>query len=428
MRFLVKGGTVVDPVRETMEPMDLLVDNGVISAMGAELSEKDAHIINAEGRYVCPGLLDMHVHLREPGYEYKEDIASGTRSAVMGGFTGVACMPNTNPVADCAAVINYILGKAQQAPARVYPVGALTKGSAGKELTEMAELKAAGAIALSDDGHPVTDSGMMRRIMQYAAMLNMLVISHSEDLSLVAGGLMHEGTVSAMLGLKGIPASAEDVMVARDILLAEATGCRLHLAHISTRGSVMLLRQAKERGVKVTAEAAPHHFTLTDEAVIGFNTNAKVNPPLRTRADVEAIKEGLRDGTIDVIATDHAPHAYHEKDVEFQLAANGLVGLETAVGLVFTELVHTGILSVPKALALLSSNPRRVLGLPGGILEPGAVADVTIIDPQLSEVVEPSKLHSKSKNTPFGGLKLTGLPVTTISNGIVVMEERQLRV
>ncbi len=428
MRYLIKGGVVVDPVSEKLFESDLIVENGSIVEIGRELKDPQAEIIDAGGRYVCPGLLDMHVHLREPGYEYKENIQSGTRAAAMGGFTAVACMPNTNPVADNAAVINLIKQKAGNAAARVYPIGALTKGSQGKELTEMADLKAAGAVALSDDGQPVVDAGIMHRVMQYAAMLGLTVISHCEDLSLAAGGQMHEGVVSTMLGLKGIPAAAEEVMVARDILLAEATGCRLHLAHISTAGSVRLVREAKARGIKVSAEATPHHFTLTEEAVQGFNTNAKVNPPLRRQADVEAVKEGLRDGTIDVIATDHAPHAYHEKDAEFQYAPNGLIGLETAVGLVFTKLVQPGILTVPQAVAKLSWHPRQVLGLPGGNLQPGTVADITILDPNLSEVVDPTKLQSKSKNTPFVRWKLTGLPVTTMVNGKIIMQERRLLV
>ena len=427
MPYLIKNGIVVDPIDETLTELDVLVDNGSIVEMAKDLTAPEAEIIDAKGCYVCPGLLDMHVHLREPGYEYKEDIESGTRAAAMGGFTAVACMPNTNPVADNAAVINHILERsARVGVTRVHPIGALTKGSQGKELTEMADLQAAGAVALSDDGQPVMDAGMMQRVMQYAGMLGLTVVSHSEDLSLTAGGLMNEGAVSTMLGLKGIPNAAEEVMVARDILLAENTGCSLHLAHISTAGSVRLIRQAKSRGVKVTAEATPHHFTLTEEAVQGYNTNAKVNPPLRRQEDVEAVKEGLKDGTIDVIATDHAPHAYHEKDVEFQYAANGLIGLETAVGLVFSQLVQPGILSVPQAIAKLASNPRQILHLPGGKLAKGGVADITIIDPNLSEVVDPAKLQSKSKNTPFIRWKLTGLPVLTMVAGKLVMQKRRL--
>ena len=427
MQLLIKGGELVDPVAETLDQVDILVQGGRIVDLGKGLQAPGAEIVEASGCYVCPGLVDMHVHLREPGFEYKEDIISGTRAAAMGGFTAVASMPNSDPVADNATVIRYILEKAREGAAKVYPIGALTKGSKGRELTEMADLKKAGAVALSDDGMPVMDAGMMRRVMQYAAMLGLTVISHCEDLTLAAGGQMHEGAVSSMLGLQGIPAAAEEVMVARDILLAESTGCKLHLAHISTRGSVRLLRQAKERGVKVTAEATPHHFTLTEEAVLGFNTNAKVNPPLRSREDVEAIKEGLKDGTIDVIATDHAPHAFHEKDVEFQLAPNGLVGLETALGLVFTELVHPGILTVPQAVAKLSRHPRQVLGLAGGRLEKGAPADITLIDPQLSEVVDPANWAGKSRNTPFEGRKLTGLPVMTLVEGRIVMQNRRLR-
>lgn len=426
MRYLIKGGIVVDPVSETLSELDVLVNEGIIVEMGQGLKDAEAKVIEAVGKYVCPGFIDMHVHLREPGYEYKEDIESGTKAAVMGGFTAVACMPNTNPVIDNAALVNHVLQRAKDSFCQVYPIAALTKGSLGKELTEMADLKAAGAVALSDDGQPVMDSGLMHRVMQYAAMLDITVISHSEDLNLAAGGQMNEGPVSTMLGLKGIPAAAEEIMVARDILLAEATKCKLHLAHLSTAGSVRMVREAKTRGVKVTAEATPHHFTLTDEAVQGFNTNAKVNPPLRGRGDLEAIQKGLADGTIDVIATDHAPHAYHEKDVEFQYAPNGLVGLETAVGLVFTNLVEPGILTVPQAVAKLSWQPRRVLGLSGGRLEVGAVADITLIDPKCSEVVDPSKFQSKGKNTPFARWKLTGLPVLTMIKGRIVMQDRHL--
>ncbi|AQS59028.1 dihydroorotase [Desulforamulus ferrireducens] len=427
MQYLIKNGLVVDPVNETMSELDILVKDGVIAEMAQNIQAEEAIIIDAKDCYVCPGLLDMHVHLREPGYEYKEDIESGTRAAAMGGFTAVACMPNTNPVADTAAVINHIIERSARLGAvRVYPIGALTKGSLGKELTEMADLKAAGAVALSDDGQPVMDAGMMYRVMQYAGMLGLTVVSHCEDLSLAAGGSMNEGAVATMLGLKGIPNVAEEVMVARDILLAESTGCALHLAHISTAGSVRLVRQAKARGVRVTAEATPHHFSLTEEAVLGYNTNAKVNPPLRRQEDVAAVQEGLRDGTIDVIATDHAPHAYHEKDVEFPYAPNGLIGLETAVGLVFSQLVQPGILTVPKAIAKLCSNPRKILNLPGGQLIPGGVADITIIDPELSEVVDPAKLQSKSKNTPFVRWKLTGLPTLTMVAGQPVMQARRL--
>ncbi|MEG6522167.1 dihydroorotase [Desulfotomaculum sp. 1211_IL3151] len=425
MRYLIKGGIVVDPVSETLTPLDILVENGLIKEVG-DLNDPEAQIIAAEGKLVCPGFIDIHVHLREPGYEYKEDIASGTKAAAMGGFTAVACMPNTEPVADNAAVIGHILAKAAQASCKVYPIGALTKGSQGKELTEMADLKDAGVVALSDDGMPVMNAEVMRRVMQYASMLDLTVISHCEDSNLSVQGQMHEGAVATMLGLKGIPSAAEEVMVARDILLAEYTGCRLHLAHISTEGSVRLVRQAKARGVAVTAEVAPHHFTLTEEAVQGFNTNAKVNPPLRSQADVAAVIEGLRDGTIDVIATDHAPHAYHEKDVEFQYAPNGLIGLETAVGLTFTKLIKTGILTIPQAVAKLTCNPYKVIGRAGGRLVPGTAADITIIDPDLCEVVDPAKLVSKSKNTPFSRWKLTGMPILTMVQGRIMMQNRKL--
>ncbi|MBE0467680.1 MAG: dihydroorotase, partial [Candidatus Desulforudis sp.] len=307
MKFLIKGGTVVNPARGQMEPLDVLVDGERVAAVEKSIPSRGARILEAKGKLVFPGLIDMHVHLREPGHEHKETVATGTRAAVQGGFTAVAAMPNTNPVADTAAVIRYVLEKAREAgTARVYPIGAVTRGSRGAELSEMAELSAAGAVAFSDDGRPVTDAALMRRALEYARMLGVPVISHCEEPSLAAGGVMHEGLVSTKLGLRGIPAAAEDVMVAREIILAELTGCRLHIAHVSTAGAVRLIREAKARGVQITAEVTPHHFTLTDRAVGDYDTNAKVNPPLRSEADVAAVREGLADGTIDGIATDHA--------------------------------------------------------------------------------------------------------------------------
>ncbi|MGB9905699.1 MAG: dihydroorotase, partial [Desulfotomaculales bacterium] len=351
MKLLIKGGTVVDPVSRRIFSADVFVSGGKIVAVGENLSG-EGEVVDASGKLVVPGLIDMHVHLRDPGFEAKETIETGTRAAARGGFTGVACMPNTNPVADNRAVITYIREKAKEkGVVNVYPVGALTVRSEGKELSEMAGLKEAGAVALSDDGRCVADAGVMYRAMQYARMVGLPVIAHCEDTALSAGGAVHEGYFSTLLGLKGIPAAAETVMVARDIILAEATGCRLHIAHVSTAGAVELIRRAKEKGLPVTAEVTPHHFTLTEEAVAGFDPNTKVNPPLRTAADVRAVREGLRDGTIDVIATDHAPHTAEEKEVEYAAAPFGMAGLETAVGLVWTELVHGGVLAPVEAVA-----------------------------------------------------------------------------
>ncbi|MFZ5648808.1 MAG: dihydroorotase [Bacillota bacterium] len=421
MKLLIKEGAVVDPVAGSVTVSDLLIENGVITKMGTGIQEAGAEVVDASGKLVAPGFLDMHVHLREPGYEAKETVETGCRAAVRGGFTSVACMPNTNPVADSGPVIRYILERAGEAGlARVYPVGAITKGSLGKELSEMADLKNSGAVAVSDDGRPVADSGVMRRAMLYAAMLGLPVISHCEDQALAGEGVMNEGYTSTRLGLRGIPRAAEEIMVARDIILAELTGCRLHIAHVSAAGSVRLVREAKGRGVPVTAEVTPHHFTLTDRAVEGYGTSTKVNPPLRGEEDVAALKEAIADGTIDVIATDHAPHTAEEKDSEYDRAPFGMVGLETAVGLVWTELVAKGVISPARAVAMLSVNPARILGLKTGPLAPGSVADITIIDPDLEERVDPGTFRSKGRNTPFAGRLLKGIPVMTIVGGVPV--------
>ncbi|HWI55303.1 MAG TPA: dihydroorotase, partial [Desulfobacteria bacterium] len=345
MRLLIRGGRVIDPANEFSDIADVLVENGKIKDIGLNLNAAEAEIIDAGGKLVVPGLIDMHVHLREPGLEAKETIATGTRAAAMGGFTGVACMPNTKPVIDNQALVEFIKSRAASAGVvNVFPIGAITKGSDGNELAEIGDMKMAGAAAISDDGHPVMNAQLMRLAMQYAKMFDMTVVSHCEDINLVADGVMNEGYYSTIFGLKGINRLAEELMVAREIMLAELTGARVHIAHISTAGSVELVRQAKRKGLKVTAEATPHHFSLTDEAVGSYDTNTKVNPPLRGEDDVKAVKEGLRDGTIDVIATDHAPHAQEEKDVEYNYAPFGMVGLETAVGLAFRELVEPGIL------------------------------------------------------------------------------------
>lgn len=422
MKLLIKGGLVVDPVAGNVSKKDILVVEGKIAATGKNISQGGAKIIDAAGRLVAPGLIDMHVHLREPGFEAKETIYTGTRAAARGGFTSVACMPNTNPVIDNAALVTSIINRARSGGlVHVYPVGAITRGSKGEELAEMGDMAEAGAAAFSDDGMPVMNSGLMRKAMQYARMLGVTIISHSEEKSLSAGGCMHEGYISTILGLKGIPACAEEVMVARDILLAEETGCRVHIAHVSTAGSVRLLKEAKARDVRVSAEAAPHHFTLTDEAVMGFDKFTKVNPPLRTGDDVAAVRQGLADGTIDVIATDHAPHTAEEKDVEYERAPFGMVGLETAVGLVWTELVNTGVLTPLQAVTCMTLNPARILGIAKGTLETGADADITIIDPELAGEVDPAMFASKGRNTPFAGRMLKGLPWLTMVGGRIVM-------
>jgi dihydroorotase len=417
--LLLKGGLVLDPAQNLEAQRDLLLEDGRIAVLGAPglVSEKAHQVVEVTGLLVCPGLIDMHTHLREPGQEYKETIATGGQAALAGGFTAVACMPNTMPVNDSATVTRYILEKATQARGvRVYPVAALSQGSRGEILAEYGELKEAGAAALSDDGKPVGNPQLMRRALEYAHTFDMLVISHSEDLALTGDGVMHEGVVSLAMGLKGIPAAAEEVAVFRDIELARLTGARLHIAHVSTAGSVEIIRRAKSQGGKITAETAPHYFSLTHEAVRGFNTNAKMSPPLRTAADVAAIKIGLADGTLDCIATDHAPHSVLEKEVEFDRAANGIIGLETALGLSL-ELVREGVLTLAQLIAKLSTNPARVLGVPGGTLQPGAPADITVVDLDRPWTVDVQQFKSKSRNSPFHSRQLTGRAVMTIVGG-----------
>jgi dihydroorotase len=424
--LLITGGLVVDPGRNLEEYLDLLLKNGKVAALEppGTIPHKGRQVVKADGLVVAPGLIDMHVHLREPGEEYKETIETGARAAVKGGFTAVACMPNTRPVNDNASVTRFIRDQARAAGlARVYPVAAISLGSQGENLSEYADLKAAGAVALTDDGRPVMNPLLMRRALEYAKTFGLPVLSHCEDLNLRADGVMHEGLVSLELGLKGIPAAAEEVMVFRDLELARLTGGRLHVMHVSARGSVALIRRAKAQGLNVTAETAPHYFTLTDEAVRGYNTNAKVNPPLRTAADVVAIKEGLRDGTLDAIASDHAPHGPLEKDVEFSEAAFGLIGLETTLGLTL-KLVHEGVISLMQAVALMSTHPARILGVPGGTLTVGAPADVTLIDLSKEWTVDVRDFASKSRNCPFDGWSLKGKAVMTIVGGEVVSSEQ----
>jgi len=371
---------------------------------------------------VVPGLIDMHVHLREPGHEYKETIKTGCQAAASGGFTSIACMPNTNPVNDNQSVTEYILDRAKrEGCVNVFPIGAITKGLQGELLTEMGELKSAGVVAVSDDGKSVRNSELMRRGMEYAKNFNLLVVCHCEDPDLVANGVMNEGFTHTRLGLKGIPNSAEEVVVARDILLAELTGCRVHIAHVSTEGAVRIIREARSRGVAVTAETAPHYFSLSEEALESFDTNLKVNPPLRSKRDLEAIKEGLKDGTLDVIATDHAPHSSLEKDVEFDYASSGMVGLETALPLA-QQLVKEKVLSLPELIPKFTNHPAEILGISKGTLNPGADADITIMDVSLKKKVDVNQFKSKSRNCPFHNWELEGVAIYTIVKGEMVKD------
>jgi dihydroorotase len=421
MNLLIKGGRLIDPSQGIDDTMDILIADGVVLELGQGLTAPEGtQAIDAAGLIVTPGLIDMHVHLRDPGLEYKEDIATGSRSAAAGGFTSVACMPNTSPVIDNKAVAAYILNKARnEAVVNVFPIGAITKGSKGESLAEMGELKEAGCVGVSDDGKPVANAELMRRALEYAKGIGIAVIAHSEEQALVGEGVMNEGFTATELGLKGIPWAAEDVAVARDVYLAEFTGSPVHIAHISTVGSARIIRNAKARGVKVTCETAPHYFTLTDDAVRGYNTNAKMNPPLRSAEDVAAMKAGLADGTIDAIATDHAPHHPDEKEIEFNLALNGIVGLETSLPLSL-KLVEEGCLDLKALVSLMSCNPAKILGIERGTLKRGAVADVTVIDTQKVWQVSAEKLESKSKNSPFLGWDMKGCAAYTIVKGQVV--------
>lgn len=410
------NGRIIDPANGTDRIGNLLVIDGRLAAPDHPVPAGTPEI-DVSGCWLVPGLTDMHVHLREPGEEYKEDILSGCLAAASGGFTGLACMPNTRPVNDCAAVTATIITRAQQAAARVYPVAAISLGSEGRQLAEFGELRAAGVVAVSDDGRPVVDSQLMRRALEYASNFNLPVISHSEDPAL-SSGVMNEGPVSTRLGLKGIPAAAEAIMVYREIALAEFTGTRIHIAHVSTAMAVDLIRAAKTRGVQVTAETAPHYFTLTDDAVAGFDTNTKMNPPLRTEEDRQALQEALADGTIDAIATDHAPHSILEKEVEFDQAANGIIGLETALPLSLA-LVRNQVIDERRLIELLAVNPARILGIEAGHLSVGMVADITVIDPQQQFVYTADQIVSKSRNTPFLGWSLQGRAMLTMVGGAI---------
>ena len=420
MNLLIKNGRVIDPSQNIDDSLDVLVENGLIKEIGKNLAASSGvEVIDAAGKYVVPGLIDMHVHLRDPGLEYKEDIISGTKAAVAGGFTSICCMPNTKPVIDNKAVASYIINKAKsEGFCNVFPVGSITYGLSGDRMSEMGELKESGCVAVSDDGKPVHNSELMMRALQYAAGIGIMVISHAEELELVGEGAMNEGFTSTELGLKGIPRVAEDIATARETMLAEYTGTPIHIAHVSTKGAVRIIREAKARGVKVTCETAPHYFTLTDDAVRGYNTNAKMNPPLREADDLAAVKEGLKDGTIDAIATDHAPHHLDEKDVEFNVAMNGIIGLETSLPLSL-GLVADGTLTINQLVDKMSCIPSNILGLHRGTLKAGAVADITLIDPKYEWVVEADKLASKSKNSPWLGKKMTGGAAVTVVDGKV---------
>lgn len=427
MKILIKDGRVIDPANNIDKIADILISDGIIEKVSENITANDAEVINAKGKIVAPGLVDMHCHLREPGFEYKETIETGTQSAAMGGITSVACMPNTNPVTDNAAVVGFILAQAQKAGnVNVYPIGAISKGLNGQELSEMGELKKAGAVAVSDDGKPVQSAVLMRHAMEYAAMFDLPVISHCEEMSLVDDGYMNEGNMSTYLGLRGITRAAEEVMVSREIILAQTTNTPVHIAHVSTKGSVELVRHAKAQGVRVTCETCPHYFTLTDKAVDGFNTNAKMNPPLREQEDVDAVIAGIADGTIDAIATDHAPHHVDEKNCEFGYAANGIVGFETLLPLTVTYLVKTGKISINEAIKKMSVNPSGILKINKGTIKAGDAADIVIFDTENQYTIDVDKFVSKSKNSPYNGFEVYGKVEYTIVNGKIIVKQGRM--
>ena len=419
---LLRGGRVIDPSQDIDRTASVLLTGGLITEVGDRITPPDDTVIlDCAGAIIAPGFVDVHCHLREPGREDVETIATGARAAAAGGFTAVCAMPNTEPVTDNQAAVGFIVRQAQRAGgARVYPIGAISVGQRGEALAEFGEMVGAGAVAVSDDGKPVVSAHLMRTALEYARTFGIPVVDHCEEPTLARGGAMNEGIVSARLGLKGIPSEAEEIMVIRDILLARRTGGHVHIAHASTRGSVELIRWGKERGIRVTAEVCPHHLSLTEDAVEGYNTNAKMNPPLRTADDVAAMQEAVRDGTIDCICTDHAPHHYDEKEREFADAPNGIVGLETAFGVVTTSLVASGILDYPTLIDRMSCAPARIFGLPGGSLRPGGVADVTVIDPERRWIVDPSAFLSKGRNTPYAGRELQGAARFTIVGGRLI--------
>lgn len=425
----IYNARIINPAGEYSGRGEVLIDRqGKIAAIGERVqAPENCAALDAGEKLLLPGLIDMHCHLREPGQEYKETIASGTRAAAMGGFTGVACMPNTDPVADTPAVVRLILEKARtEGVGHVYPIGCISKGMRGEELAEMHALHEAGAVAMSDDGRPVMDSHLMHMALKYAASFDLLLISHCEDLSLVAGGSLNEGYTATVMGLAPIPRAAEEVMVARELLLAESLGTRVHIAHVSTRAGVELIRSAKARGVRASAETCPHYFSGTDALAEGFNTFAKVNPPLRTPEDVEAIKAGVADGTLDVVATDHAPHHIDDKNVEFEKAMNGISGFETALALAYTNLVLPGVLDMDTLVQRMAARPAALLGVPGGRLSAGVDADLVLFDPAAAWTVDSQKFVSKGKNTPFNGFELRGRVTHTFVGGEAIVEDGAL--
>lgn len=425
MKEIFKGARVIDPSQQIDDIRDVLVVDGKIADIKEQIELSEVKTIDLSGKILTPGLIDMHVHFREPGYEYKEDIESGSKSAVAGGFTTVACMPNTEPPIDNAALVEYVKTQGIRAGlARVLPIGCVSKGLEGKEITEMGDMTAAGAVAFSDDGKPIADGALMRRAMVYASMFDKVIIDHCEESSLFEGGQINEGYTSTLLGLTGIPAAAEEIMVSRNIIIAKEMGTRIHIAHVSTKGSVELVRRAKSDGVKVTCEVTPHHLTLTEDAVRDYDTMAKVNPPLRTAEDIEALMTGLKDGTIDAIVTDHAPHHMDEKDIEFDKAAFGLVGLETSLGIILTHIVGKDKLSLMEAIGKMSFGPAKTLGLGLGTIKVGMPADITVIDPELSWTVDKDKFVSKGRNTPFNGWKLKGKAIMTVVEGKTVYTDK----
>ncbi|MBU0650649.1 dihydroorotase [bacterium] len=425
MKLLIKNGNLVDVKQnKIINNIDIIIESGKIKKIDKDIQESADKVIDAKDKLVCPGLIDMHVHLREPGREDKETIKTGAQSAAAGGFTSIVCMPNTNPVLDNSGLIYLVKEKAKACSVNVYPVGTITKGLAGEEISEIGDLYQAGAVAISDDGKSVMNSYVLRRAMEYTKMFNIPVLSHCEDTNLAGDGVMNEGYNSTVSGLKGIPAQAESIFVARDILLAQLTGARVHIQHVSCKESVAVIEFAKQKGIKITAETTPHYISLTDDEVLSFDTNTKVNPPLRTIEDINAIKKALVSGVIDVIATDHAPHTDEDKTVEFDLAPFGMVGLETAVGVVFTELVHKDKMDVVEVIKKMTINPAQILNLKKGVIEEEASADITIIDPELEWVVDKNKFKSKSHNTPFNGRKLKGKAIVTIVGGKIVYEAK----
>ncbi len=425
-KLLIQGGRLVDPAQKIDGPMDLLIEDGKISCVGKNLKAEGAEVLDARGKVVAPGFIDLHVHLRTPGQEHKETIATGSRAAACGGFTTVCTMANTDPVVDSPTIVEFIRGEsAKVGLIRILPFAAITMGLKGETLTEMGQLQAAGAAGFSDDGMPVANAGMMRRALEYSRVTGLPVVDHCEEKSLSAHGVMHEGQTAARLGLAGIPAASETVMIARDILLAEATGGKLHIAHVSTAEGVEIIRAAKKRGVPVTAEVTPHHLTLTEEALQTYDARFKMNPPLRSQKDLEALREGLKDGTIDAVATDHAPHAHVEKEAGLAQAPFGVIGLETAFPVLMTELVHRGLLSLSDLVAAFTCRPAAVLGIPRGTLAAGSAADVTLFDPDAAWVVEPGAFLSKSGNSPFLGWHLKGKITDLIVAGRMVFKGGQ---